>query len=70
MDRGFDIPWVGGQKTMEKGFDIPWVGVQNTIGWGFDIPWVGGSKDNGKGLQYTMGRGHLSEETVNRLLNE
>ena len=33
MDRGVDLPWIGGQYTMVresiyhgKGFDIPWVG--------------------------------------------
>jgi hypothetical protein len=50
MDRGFDIPRVGGSKyhgdgvrypmdrggyTMGKGLDIPWVGAQNTMGRGF-----------------------------------
>ena len=26
MDRGVDIPWVGGRYTMVKGVNIPWVG--------------------------------------------
>ena len=48
MDRGFDIPWVGGSKyhgkggryTTGRGFNIPWIGDQNTIGRGFDMPYV------------------------------
>ena len=40
MDRGFDIPWIGGQNTMGRGFDIPWVGGQYTIDRG-QKPWVG-----------------------------
>ena len=35
-DRGFDIPWVGGQNTMDRMIDIPWVA-------GVKIPWVRGS---------------------------
>ena len=26
MDRGVDIPWVGGQYPMDRGVKIPWVG--------------------------------------------
>jgi hypothetical protein len=26
MGMGFDIPWVGGQKSISRGFDISWVG--------------------------------------------
>jgi hypothetical protein len=25
MDRGVDVPWVGGQNTTGRGVDIPWV---------------------------------------------
>jgi hypothetical protein len=42
MDRGVDIPWVGGQNTMDRG-------GQYTMGRGVNIPWVGG--------RYTMGKG-------------
>ena len=40
----FDIPWVGGQNTMDKGVKMLCVGGRNTMCRGFDIPWVGGSK--------------------------
>ena len=45
MDRGFDIPWVGGQHTMGRRVDIPWVGGQYTMDRMFDIHFC------------TMGRG-------------
>ena len=35
MGRGFEKPWVGGQKTMSRG-------GQYTIGRGVKIPWVRG----------------------------
>jgi hypothetical protein len=41
MDKGFDIPWVGGQNIivgfrypMGRGVKIPWIGVRNTMGKG------------------------------------
>ena len=43
MDRGVDIPWVGGFKI--PWVDIPWIG-------GVKIPWVGGQNTMGKGLKY------------------
>jgi hypothetical protein len=54
MGRGFNIPCVGGKKTMGReskypGYvvKIPWVGGNHNmsrgikISWGFDIQWVG-----------------------------
>ena len=35
MDRGVNIPWVGGQNTMSRRVNIPWVGVK--------ILWIGES---------------------------
>jgi hypothetical protein len=26
MDRGVEIPWIGGQNTMGRGVDMLWVG--------------------------------------------
>ena len=56
MDRGFDIPCVGGVRIPRVGnpichgkefIYIPWERGQNTMGTGFDIPWVGGSTYHG-----------------------
>ena len=41
MGRGFNIPWVGGQNTMDRRLDIPWVGgLIYTMDRGFYIPWI------------------------------
>ena len=31
MDRGVDVPWLGGQNTMDRGVDIyvPWGGARS-----------------------------------------
>jgi hypothetical protein len=47
MGMGFDIPWVGGQKSISRGFDISCIGgliyhgygIQNIMGGVFEIPW-------------------------------
>ena len=65
MCMGFDIPFLGVQKTVRPGFNIPSLGSQktmckrvqytmgkgNTIGKGFTMPWVG--------VRYSMGRGKI-----------
>jgi hypothetical protein len=46
MGMGFDIPWVGGQKSISRGFDISCIGgliyhgygIQNIMGGVFEIP--------------------------------
>ena len=57
MDRGFDIPWVGGQHTMGRGSKYHGYGVRYTMDKGFNIPWVGGLIYHGQGVLSTMGRG-------------
>jgi hypothetical protein len=42
MDRGVEIPWVGGENTMGKGGQDTMGRGQNTMGRGIDIPSVGG----------------------------
>ena len=46
--QGVNIPWIGGQNTMDRGLHIPLVGGPNTMGKWVFIPWIGG--------QNTMGR--------------
>jgi hypothetical protein len=41
MGREVKITWVW--ATMDRGFNIPWIGGQNTMGRVFNIPWIGGS---------------------------
>ena len=48
MVRGFDIPWVGGQNTMDRGSKYQSYRVQHTMGrvqntmdTGINLPWVG-----------------------------
>jgi hypothetical protein len=49
MDRWFDIPWVGGQNTIDRGARYHGLGGrysmgmggQNTMGKGVKIPWTG-----------------------------
>jgi hypothetical protein len=49
MDRGFDMPWVGGSKYHGKGVqyimdrEFEWVGWSKYRVWGFDILLVRGS---------------------------
>jgi hypothetical protein len=46
MDRGVNIPWIGGKHPMGRGVKIPWIGSLYTMGRGQNII-DGGSKSHG-----------------------
>jgi hypothetical protein len=52
MGRGVDMPWVGGQNTMDRVVDIPLLRSQNTMGRGITMPCVGGRNTMDRGSKY------------------
>ena len=42
MGRGFDIPWIEDENTMDRGSIYHGYGGRYTMGMGVDIPWVEG----------------------------
>jgi hypothetical protein len=46
----------GGKITMGRGFDVPWVGFQNTMDKWEKIPWLGDQYTMSRGVQYTVSK--------------
>jgi hypothetical protein len=59
MGRGFNIPWVGAQNTIDRESDISWVGEggHNSMVKGSHISCIQGAIFHAYSVRYTMDRG-------------